>query len=220
MSLGADLRAVVLGLLHPFIRLALRFVRVDDPWERFSHDVPLRLFGHGSHRDFSWYLEGESTVSAKSLEEIQEWLLACEYVDDRTLFNERDFWQHPRTFEHMRRGDCEDHALWAWRKLVEIGADAELVSGQHRHPDDPKDKNTGHVWVVLRRGGEVLLFETAAKTREQMLRPLHEVRAIYRPEVGVDASRQRFQYFGYLLTLRERFTADKPRVAAPMRQRA
>src|SRR5690348_3236184 len=46
----------------------------------------------------------------------------CEYVRDPV--HERDFWQHPKTFEQLRKGDCEDHALWAWRKLTELGISA------------------------------------------------------------------------------------------------
>lgn len=163
------------------------------------------MYGGGSYRDFSWYFEGESAVRVTSIEEIQDWLIGCEYADDEHLFQDSDFWQHPRTFEHLRRGDCEDHALWAWRKLIEIGVDAELVSGQQLSETRVSDKNSGHVWVVIRRGEETLLFETASKRKERMLKPLDaEIRAEYRPEVGVSAARKRFAYYGYLLTLKER----------------
>jgi hypothetical protein len=45
------------------------------------------------------------------------------------LFGEADFWQHPSTFERLRTGDCEDFAVWAWRKLIELGYDVDLVAG-------------------------------------------------------------------------------------------
>jgi hypothetical protein len=202
MSITEDLRIVARVLVQPIVGLVLRVIPKRDPWTRVSRRVPLSLYGKGSQRDFGWYLEGESTVRVASVEEIQDWLLACEYVEDRELFNEADFWQHPRTFEHMRRGDCEDHALWAWRKLVELGIDAELVSGRQLSDDD----RTGHVWVMFSRGGETLLFETVAKSREQMLRPVSSVRDLYRPEVSVNGKRQRFAYHGYLWTLREKRT--------------
>jgi hypothetical protein len=187
-------------LMQPVVQLLVRVIPKRDPWTRVSRRVPLGFYGKGSQRDFGWYLEGESTVRVGSIEEIQEWLLTCEYVDDRELFNETDFWQHPRTFEHLRRGDCEDHALWAWRKLVELGVDAELVSGRQMSDDDL----TGHVWVMFSHGGETFLFETVAKRREQMLRPVSAVRELYRPEVSVDGKRRRFAYHGYLWSLRER----------------
>ncbi len=204
MSLATDLRDVTRVLLEPFIRLALRLIPVGDPWRRFARRVPLSLYGTGSQRDFGWYLEGESRVAVASVEEIQDWLLGCEYADDRELFHEHDFWQHPRTFEHLRRGDCEDHALWAWRKLVELGLDAELVSGRRLSTSGANEPASGHVWVLLTRGSETVVFETVSKTRKDMLRPLSEVRTEYRPEVGVNGGRKRFAYRGYLLTLRER----------------
>jgi hypothetical protein len=165
---------------------------------------PLHMYGGGSRRDFGWYFEGASAVSVRSLDDIQDWLLGCEYAHDLHLFQEHDFWQHPRTFEQLRKGDCEDHALWAWRKCVELGIEAELVSGQQLSESRVSDEDSGHVWVVLKRDDEIYVFETAAKSKDRMLKPLKEVRAEYRPEVGVDAERNRFAYFGYLLTLKER----------------
>lgn len=205
MTLREDLSLVARVLTQPIVRLLLRVIPKRDPWTRVARGVPLSLYGKGSQRDFGWYLEGESTVRVDSIEEIQDWLLACEYVDDRVLFNETDFWQHPRTFEHLRRGDCEDHALWAWRKLVELGVDAELVSGRQLTDDNL----TGHVWVMFTRGNETVLFETVAKSREQMLRPVSSVCDRYRPEVSVNGKRQRFAYHGYLWSLRERRTGGR-----------
>jgi hypothetical protein len=200
MSIRGDLAMVARVLMQPIVQLVLRVIPKRDPWTRVSRRVPLSLYGRGSQRDFGWYLEGESTVRVGSIEEIQDWLLACEYVEDRELFNETDFWQHPNTFERLRRGDCEDHALWAWRKLVELGVDAELVSGRQLSDGDDR---TGHVWVVVHRDGDVHVFETVAKRREMMLRPLSAVRDLYRPEVSVNGRRERFAYHGYLWTLRE-----------------
>lgn len=198
MTLRSDLGMISRVLMQPVIQLLLRVIPRRDPWTRVARGVPLGLYGKGSQRDFGWYLEGESTVRVGSVEEIQEWLLTCEYVEDRELFNETDFWQHPRTFEHLRRGDCEDHALWAWRKLVELGVDAELVSGQH--------EDGAHVWVLFTHNDELHVFETVAKRREHMLRPVSAVREQYRPEVSVNSRRERFAYHGYLWTLRERRT--------------
>ena len=172
------------------------------------------MYGGGSRRDFTWYFEGESAVSVKSLDEIQEWLLGCEYAHDMALFQERDFWQHPRTFEQLRRGDCEDHALWAWRKCVELGIDAELVSGQQLSESGVSEEHSGHVWVVLKRDDQLYLFETAAKSKDRMLKPLNDVRAEYRPEVGVDSSKNRFAYLGFLLTLKEQRERRKSRRTA------
>ena len=110
-------------MIRPVVRWVARSVRQDDPWERLPYTVKARAFGRGSIHPFPWYFEGGSAVEVKSLEDICAWLMECQYVADPDLFNESDFWQHPRTFERLRQGDCEDHALWAWRKLVELGFD-------------------------------------------------------------------------------------------------
>ena len=208
------MRTLLKLLLEPVLWLILRTLRVGDPWERFAHRVPLRLFGRGSRRDFTWYFEGESRVAVRTLDDIQEWLLGCEYAHDMALFQERDFWQHPRTFEQLRKGDCEDHALWAWRKCVELGIDAELVSGQHLSESGTSNEHCGHAWVVLRQDDELYVFETVAKSKEGMLKRLNDVKAEYRPQVGVDSARNRFAYFGYLLTLKEQRERRKLRHTA------
>jgi hypothetical protein len=172
------------------------------------------MYGGGARQDFGWYFEGKSSVSVTSIGEIQDWLVGCEYAEDMELFQEGDFWQHPRTFERLRRGDCEDHALWAWRKLVELGYDAELVSGQQLSESGGVTIASGHVWVVFKQGEETFVFETAAKSKDRMLKPLQNVRNEYRPEAGVDAARRRFAYYGYLLTMRERRARRKARRTA------
>jgi hypothetical protein len=103
-------------VLRPLGKRLIRYVPVGDPWEPVtSLFVTPRIFGPGSFRMFRWYFEGESVVVVRSLGEVCEWLAQCQYHPDEDLFNEPDFWQHPRTFEHLRKGECEDHALWAWR---------------------------------------------------------------------------------------------------------
>jgi hypothetical protein len=184
-------------MLAPVVRAWARLFPPADPWERFAYRVPLHAFGSGNQHDFSWYLEGESHVSVASIEDVQEWLLGCEYVGDAELFREADFWQHPTTFERLREGDCEDHALWAWRKLLEIGADVELIAGRTRRDDG--SLGNGHVWLLLRERDETFVFEATSKSKDGMLRPLAEVRDRYLPSFGVDRRRERFAYNGYLV---------------------
>src|SRR5262245_59784941 len=111
-------------------RLARPFLAPRDAWERIPSRIPADRFGLGSTRRFEWYFEGPSALAVQSVEDLCSWLSDCEYVTDAELFQERDFWQHPHTFELIRKGDCEDYALWAWRKLAEMGIDAELVIGR------------------------------------------------------------------------------------------
>ena len=45
------------------------------------------------------------------LDDVFAWLAECRYETDTNLFHESDYWQHPRTFEQLRCGDCEDFAI-------------------------------------------------------------------------------------------------------------
>src|SRR5206468_1776880 len=107
------------------------------------------------------------------------------------LFNEPDFWQHPRTFERLRAGDCEDFAIWAWRKLVDLGYDAELIAGY-----TVKKGSLGgrHVWIRFRRDGDEFLFEPVSESKNDIVRRFSEVRGKYLPEFGVGRDGKRFAF--------------------------
>jgi transglutaminase-like putative cysteine protease len=147
--------------------------------------VPARAFGPGSRQPFAEYFEGESCVRVTSIDDIVAWLQTCEYVTDVELFHERDVWQHPRSFEERRRGDCEDFALWAWRKLAEIGIDAEFCVGRVIGGDRP-EIDRQHAWVVYCVGGTAFLFEPAARTPSRMIRPLADAMDEYVPHFAVN----------------------------------
>jgi len=171
--------------LSPVLRLAARLIGRESAWERLAMPVPAAAFGPGSERPFAQYFEGESRVRVGSIAEIAAWLQTCEYVTDLELFHKRDFWQHPSVFEDLKRGDCEDFALWAWRKLAELGIDAELCVGRviaHARPDVTYQ----HAWVVYRTGEAEFLFEPAAPTESAMIRPLTEVMDNYVPHFAVN----------------------------------
>lgn len=153
----------------------------------------------GAYSDFGWYLAGESSVRADTLAQMERWLLDCHYATDPELFHERDHWQHPSEFEQLRRGDCEDFAVWAWRKLIERGYDAELVVG--RYAGDAGLAG-GHAWIVYRQSGRLYVFDPVVRDPARMIRPLKEVRHCYCPEFSVDAGLRRFVYDGYLIRLR------------------
>lgn len=184
---------------------------MEDPWERVEFQAPVHLFGPGSRRDFGWYLEGESAVPVRALEEVKEWHAGCEYAHDPHLFQEPDFWQHPRTLEHLRKGDCEDFALWVWRKLVELGHDADLVVGRRVPPASPE---TRHAWIVYRLDGQAFVFEPGWREVERSIRPLADVRNEYVPEFGVGPDRKRFAFAGYLFYIRETLNRARSRPVA------
>jgi len=172
-------------LLSAFMRFGARLAGRESAWERVPMRVPARLFGPGSEQPFAQYFEGESGVPVESIDDIVAWLQSCEYVTDLEQFNQRDFWQHPRAFEQLRRGDCEDFALWAWRKLAEVGIDAEFCVGRVICASQP-EVDRQHAWVVYRVDGTTFLFEPAARTRSRMIRLLEDAMGEYVPHFAVN----------------------------------
>lgn len=187
---------VLKSALKPFLRHATKNLTDEDVWSRTKESIPFQAFGMGSCHEWGWYFEGRSTVGVKSAKEIVDWLRGCEYVGDRLLFNEKDFWQHPVTFENLRKGDCEDHALWAWRKLKELDIPAEFVCGR-RGPAAAKG-NHAHAWVQLELSGRQCLMETVTNSQHRMTFPLEEVRRNYCPAFSVDTDLNTYRYGGFL----------------------
>jgi hypothetical protein len=147
--------------------------------------VPATAFGPGSRQPFAEYFERESCVHVRSIDDIVAFLQTCEYVTDSELFHTPDFWQHPSDFEKLRRGDCEDFALWAWRKLAELGIDAEFCVGRVICDDHP-EIDRQHAWVVYRVNGTEFLFEPAARTPSRMIRRLADAMAAYVPHFAAN----------------------------------
>jgi hypothetical protein len=197
-------------LALPAFRLAWTYLDDGDAWRRLPHDVPLALYGPGNLTDdFSFYLEGPSSVSVGSIREVCYWLRKCEYHCDSVLFGRSDYWQHPTGFETLRRGDCEDHALWAWRKLIELGRKAELVVGEWREGE--ATDNDMHAWVVYTENDSRFLFETATKSRKKMIRPLAEASHQYWPHASIDQNLQRHLYAGFIRWLQSERERRKSR---------
>jgi hypothetical protein len=199
------LKRALSTLLRPVFGFVFRLLPSRDPWERWELGLEVSLFGSSEY--FRAYGLRESAVPVGSVEEICEWLLGCEYCNQAEPCSERDFWPPPSDFEGSRRGDCKDHALWAWRKLNELGIAAELVCGQARAEDEDFQAVStckffeGHAWVQFQRDGVECLFEPSVKDRGSMIRPLAGCRAYYIPWFAVGPNFVRYKYWGYAYSL-------------------
>jgi len=163
-----------------------------DPWRRVDLEPPLRAFGPGAV-EFEAFLGRASRVSVSSAAEVAEWLAGCRYAHDEHLLGEDDHWLHPVTFELLRCGDCEDFALWGWRKLTELGHDATFVVGVRVHPELGRGR---HAWVVFRDGDQEYVLDGVERHRARIIRSVDEVRERYEPQVGVDGTGRRFVFAG------------------------
>lgn len=174
-----------MGFFSPLTRLAEQLTGNESAWDRVTMSVPPKAFGPGSELPFAEYFRGDSSVRVQSIDEIVAWLQTCEYAADLDLFQKKDHWQHPGTFEERRRGDCEDFALWAWRKLTEVGVEAEFYVGCVICKDSPEGHRQ-HAWVVYHVEGTSFLFEPAARTSPAMIRLLEEAMDDYIPHFAVN----------------------------------
>ena len=190
----------MVGLFHrvriiwPVIKLAWYYLEDGNTWKSVDHHVPLRIYGSGCQKDFEWYFEGKSQISASNIAELCEWLAGCEYVRDPDLFHLSDFWQHPTTFEQIRKGDCDDHAIWAWRRLCELGYPAELMVGVWVSNDDSGQ----HAWVAFEKDGERFVLESMAGEAHKMVKSLMAVKDEYNPHFAVDGNFKRKVYSGII----------------------
>ena len=189
---------VVQTIQRPFYWFLLQTTR-DRTWQRYRCQVPLHIYGAGSRKKFSWYLDGDLDSRVMDIKSIKHWLTGCQYVKDDVLFNERDVWQHPITFERLRKGDCEDFSLWVWRKLIECGYEAEFVAGWTIHPGE---EYRGHTWVLFKEEEQQFLFDAVATDKKRMVRTLEDVSEWYVPQVSVDYKLTRYVYGGYYSQLK------------------
>ena len=162
-------------------------------YEKMPTKVHHTEFGAGSRRPFTHYLHGESRVQVQSVAEICRWLQQCKYVRDTELFNQRDVWQHPGEFETLQKGDCEDHALWAWRKLNELNIPAEFVVGRTEWGENIDGAQSGaHAWIAYRENGRTFILESTHK--KQLVYPLDTIQERYQPWYSVDTDMKTYRY--------------------------
>jgi hypothetical protein len=192
----------ITSLCWPLFRLPFRliFPRVfpmwEDPWQRrdlatLTRGASLRPFPEAEY--FASYLRRRSSVTMDSLDDICKWLNECRY--DRWAYSLNEAWPVPRDFERDRSGNCFDHALWGWRKLIELDVPSLVVFGQVL---DGKSLSYGHAWAQFEFEGKTYLFETTAKgAGYPWACYLSDAQSLYRPWYSVDSELRRHEYYGY-----------------------
>lgn len=191
---------IALGTFMGFVFFCFKLLEEADPWRRMEMRLSHKVFGPGYRKKWKRYLKQKSMVRVQTVEDICQWLMECLYKEDRVLFGVNDFWQHPSEFEGRREGDCEDHALWAWMKLVvDLRMASEFVCGHWWN--EKQERWIEHAWVIFRKEkkGELFLLESVCKKGVMsMVRPLREVKDQYVPDYSVDGKIKTFDYVGRL----------------------
>jgi hypothetical protein len=155
-------------------------------------DASTRAYGPRPPRslasNFEEYLGARLAVPLRDALGVIGFLRGCRYVRDKEAFGREEVWLHPEDFERTRAGDCEDHALWAWVRMIRLRHDARYTVGLR--------EGGGHAWVTLYRRSSVTVFETTARRTGEYLFDSGEARE-YEPvwSVGAEA---RFFWHGPL----------------------
>ncbi len=110
----------------------------------------------GNTHPWNRYFNRPLKTKPQTLREIEAFLCKCRYLSDQKTRSQSDFWEPPDQFEKRKTGDCEDHAIWAWRHLHDLGYKTRFVLG-----------NCGgwHAWVHIFVNGRVYLLEATQKHR-------------------------------------------------------
>ena len=143
-----------------------------------------RLF-HGTF-PMGRYISQPLTTQYSSVKEMLRFLRGCKYVSDKEQFVREDYWMPPEEFEKVKKGDCDDFALWTWRQLLGMGYNARYVvesSGKYAE---------GHAWVTMEKQGRHLLVEPLWFLSETMPR-LSTVG--YKPQGSVEWDGKKLHYF-------------------------
>lgn len=111
----------------------------------------------GNTHPWNRYFNHPLKTRPKTLFDVERFLMKCKYMSDRATRSQKDFWEPPDIFEKRRTGDCEDHAIWAWRQLDELGYQARLVLGACG------GKKDGHAWVHIFINDRCYLMEATSK---------------------------------------------------------
>lgn len=170
----------------------------NNLWKWQYKDIPNNFFGPGCKHSFEHYVSGESNIDVNNLDQLCDWLATCDYVADIIKHGKHDYWTHPDDFERERSGDCEDFALWAWRKLKQMNLSAEFMVGKLIQPDG---RIENHAWLMLIENDNRIILETTAKNKQTMLKPFEQYHPYYLPFAAVTAEFRKKAYTSLIARL-------------------
>lgn len=110
----------------------------------------------GNNHPWSRYFNTPLQTRPVNLSDMERFLVPCRYLSDRKTRGRADYWEVPDIFEERKSGDCEDHSIWAWRQLHDLGIRARLILGRWKG---------WHAWIHIHVNGRVYLFDPTAKKR-------------------------------------------------------
>ncbi len=155
--------------------------RVAQPFHRRKGPHPSFPMGR--------YVSQPLTVKCQNISDVRRFLMGCEGASDEELFGKRDYWQPPEDFERLKKGDCDDFALWTWRQLLSMGYDARFVAGKAGR------YGTGHAWVTYFENGKCFLVEPTLRNVGEVMPRLSTLK--YKPKLSVAWDGKTLSYYAH-----------------------
>jgi len=149
----------------------------DFPGRKISKPTGKRLRLFHPTFPIGRYLSQPLSQPFNDIEELREFLTTCRYVADEEQFGKKEYWLPPEEFEKLKKGDCEDFALYTWRQLIEMGITSRFVAGESGR------YGSGHAWVTMEKDGKFFLVEPIACVFKKLPR-LSMLR--YYPDISVE----------------------------------
>jgi len=145
----------------------------------------------GPHPSFPMgrYVSQPLSIRCQNLTDVRSFLLQCKGVSDEEQFGKPEYWQPPDQFEHSKKGDCDDFALWTWRQLLSMGYDARFIGGKKGR------YGIGHAWVEYFRDNKWFLLDPTLRLIGERLPRLSTL--AYRPELSVVWDGEKLSYYAH-----------------------
>jgi hypothetical protein len=133
------------------------------------------------------YISKSLSNQCSSIKEIRKFLQGCKYVSDEKQFNKKEYWMPPDEFEKVKKGDCDEFALWTWRQFIGLGYKARFVIGRAGRFGE------GHAWVTIEKDGKNFIVEPQAWTYGEKLPRLSVI--YYEPKGSVEWDGNQLHFF-------------------------
>lgn len=145
-----------------------------------------KFYPHFKGRPMGSFLSQPLKMACHDMDEVRAFLKTCRYISDQEQFGVKDHWMPPEEFEQVRRGDCDDFALWTWRQLLALGYHVRFVAGRAGRYGE------GHAWLTLRIEDRTYVVEPllARFSSFPRLSTFH-----YIPAISVEAAGDQVKYF-------------------------
>ena len=135
------------------------------------------------------YMSQPLAIKCQSIHDICQFLKGCRGVSDEDLFGKRDYWQPPEDFEKLKKGDCDDFALWTWRQFLSLGYDARVVFGRFGR------FGTGHAWVEYFENNKCYLVEPQRRMLGESMPRLSTL--VYTPQFSAAWDGEKLSYYAH-----------------------